>query len=211
MGVTIGAVTHSHYSISADIECSGENGHISSLPMLRRRNALVGAARLIAEIDRIGRAAAPAGSASAVVIDAWPNNRINIPHRSVFSYGIIHPDAEGLEWMQAEIDAATRMVAEETGLGFATLVLRRRDPVHFTEDLIGEAEQAARDLGHSVTRMRTRPGHDAFNMLRVCPTELIFVPCRGGISHNELEYCLPDHVAAGADVLLGAILRRANR
>lgn len=211
MGVTIGAVTHSHYSISADIECSGENGHISSLPMLRRRNALVGAARLIAEIDRIGRAAAPAGSASAVVIDAWPNNRINIPHRAVFSYGIIHPDAEGLEWMQAEIDAATRVVAEESGLTFATLVLRRRDPVHFTEDLIGEAEQAARDLGHSVTRMRTRPGHDAFNMLRVCPTELIFVPCRGGISHNELEYCSPEHAAAGADVLLGAILGRANR
>jgi N-carbamoyl-L-amino-acid hydrolase len=211
MGVTIGAVTHSHYSINADIECSGENGHISSLPMLRRRNALVGAARLIAEIDRIGRAAAPAGSASAVVIDAWPNNRINIPHRAVFSYGVIHPDAEGLEWMQAEIDAATRVVAEETGLGFATLFLRRRDPVRFTEDLIGEAEQAARDAGHSVTRMRTRPGHDAFNMLRVCPTELIFVPCRDGISHNELEYCSPEHTAAGADVLLGTVLRRANR
>ena len=101
MGITIGAVTHSHYSISADIECRGDNGHIQSLPMLRRRNALVGAARLIAEIDRIGRAAAPAGSASAVVIDAWPNNRINIPHRAVFSYGVIHPDAEGLERMQA--------------------------------------------------------------------------------------------------------------
>ena len=119
MGVTIGAVTHSHHSISADIECNGENGHISSLPMLRRRNALVGAARLIAEIDRIGRASAPAGSASAVVIDAWPNNRINIPHRAVFSYGIIHPDAEGLERMQAEIDAAIRLVADETGLTFA--------------------------------------------------------------------------------------------
>jgi hypothetical protein len=45
MGITIGAVTHSHYSISADIECHGDNGHIQSLPMLRRRNALVGAAR----------------------------------------------------------------------------------------------------------------------------------------------------------------------
>ena len=211
MGVTIGAVTHSHYSISADIECSGENGHISSLPMLRRRNALVGAARLIAEIDRIGRAAAPAGSASAVVIDAWPNNRINIPHRAVFSYGIIHPDAEGLERMQAEIDAATQMVAGETDLQFSTLVARRRDPVHFTEELVALAELSAQELGLSVTRMRTRPGHDAFNMLRVCPTELIFVPCRDGISHNELEYCSPEHVAAGANVLLQSVLRRANR
>ncbi|HEX3399580.1 MAG TPA: allantoate amidohydrolase [Acetobacteraceae bacterium] len=210
-GITIGAVTHSHYSISADIECRGDNGHIQSLPMLRRRNALVGAARLIAEIDRIGRASAPAGSASAVVIDAWPNNRINIPHRAVFSYGVIHPDAEGLEGMQAEIDAATRMVADETGLAFATLVARRRDPVHFTEELVALAETAAQELGFSVTRMRTRPGHDAFNMLRVCPTELIFVPCRDGISHHELEYCSPEHVAAGADVLLQAVLRRADR
>ncbi len=211
MGITIGAVTHSHYSISADIECRGDNGHIQSLPMLRRRNALVGAARLIAEIDRIGRASAPAGSASAVVIDAWPNNRINIPHRAVFSYGVIHPDAEGLERMQAEIDAATRMVADETGLAFATLVALRRDPVHFTEELVALAETAALELGFSVTRMRTRPGHDAFNMLRVCPTELIFVPCRDGISHHELEYCSPEHVAAGADVLLQAVLRRADR
>jgi beta-ureidopropionase / N-carbamoyl-L-amino-acid hydrolase len=211
MGVTIGAVTHSHYSISADIECRGENGHIQSLPMLRRRNALVGAARLIAEIDRIGCASAPAGSASGVVIDAWPNNRINIPHRAVFSYGVIHPDAEGLERMQAEIDAAMQVIAGETGLEFATLAMRRRDPVHFTEELVSLTERTARDLGLSVTRMRTRPGHDAFNMLRVCPTELIFVPCRDGISHNELEYCSPEHAAAGANVLLQAVLSRANR
>jgi N-carbamoyl-L-amino-acid hydrolase len=211
MGITIGAVTHSHFSSFADIECRGDNGHIQSMPMLRRRNALVGAARLIAEIDRIGRAAAPAGSASAVVIDAWPNNRINIPHRTVFSYGMIHPDAAGLDQMLAEIEAATQLIAQETDLAFSTLVARRREPVQFTEELIALAETCARDLGHSVTRMRTRPGHDAFNMLRVCPTELIFVPCRDGLSHHELEHCSPEHVAAGANVLLHAVLQRANR
>jgi N-carbamoyl-L-amino-acid hydrolase len=210
MGVTIGAVTHSHFSISADIEWRGDNGHIQSLPMLRRRNALVGAARLIAEIDRVGRAAAPAGSASAVVIDAWPNNRINIPHRAVLSYGLIHPDQAGLEQMQAEIEAAARAIALETDLEFGTLAMRRRDPVHFTEELVAITEQSAQQLGLSVTRMRTRPGHDAFNMLRLCPTALIFVPCRDGISHHELEYCSPEHVAAGANVLLQSVLRRAD-
>ena len=145
-----------------------------------------------------------------VVIDAWPNNRINIPHRAVFSYGVSHPDAEGLERMQAEIDAATQMVSDETGLSFATLVRRRRDPVHFTEELIALTERAAQELGHPVVRMRTRPGHDAFNMLRLCPTELIFVPCREGISHNELEWCAPEHAAAGANVLLQAVARRAG-
>jgi N-carbamoyl-L-amino-acid hydrolase len=211
MGITIGAVTHSHYSLMADITCLGENSHIQSMPMLARRNALVGAARVIAEIDRIGRAFAPAGSASAVTMDLWPNNRINIPHRAVFGYGLIHPDHEGLESMAAAIEAATQAIAAETGLTFETTFQRRRDPVFFTEELIALTETIAADLSLSVTRMRTRPGHDAFNMLKICPTALIFVPCRGGISHNELEFCEPEHCAAGANTLLHAIVRRADR
>jgi N-carbamoyl-L-amino-acid hydrolase len=210
-GVTIGAVTHSHYSLFADMECLGANAHIQSEPMLRRRNALVGAAKLIDAIDVVGRAHAPEGSASAVVIDAWPNNRINIPHRAVFSYGLIHPDEAGLLSMAAAIDAAEARIAAETGLAFNALVKRRRDPLHFDEGMIVLAEQAAASLGHSCQRMRTRPGHDAFNMSRICPTELIFVPCRDGYSHSELEWCEPEHCAAGADVLLRAVLARANR
>lgn len=211
MGITIGAVTHSHYSLMADITCHGENAHIQSMPMLGRRNALVGAARLIAEIDRIGRAHAPAGSASAVTMDVWPNNRINIPHRAVFGYGLIHPDRDGLASMEAAIDAAAKVIAAETSLSFETTFQRRRDPVFFTEDLIAMTESVAKDLGLSVTRMMTRPGHDAFNMLNVCPTALIFVPCRGGISHNELEFCEPEHCAAGANVVLHALVQRADR
>ncbi len=211
MGITIGAVTHSHYSLMADITCHGENAHIQSMPMLGRRNALVGAARLIAEIDRVGRAHAPAGSASAVTIDLWPNNRINIPHRAVFGYGLIHPDKEGLASMEAAIEAAAAVIATETGLTFETTFQRRRDPVFFTEELIALTETVATDLNLSVTRMLTRPGHDAFNMLRVCPTALVFVPCRGGISHNELEFCEPEHCAAGANVLLHALIQRADR
>lgn len=211
MGITIGAVTHSHYSLMADITCHGENAHIQSMPMLGRRNALVCAARLIAEIDRVGRAHAPAGSASAVTMDLWPNNRINIPHRAVFGYGLIHPDNEGLASMEAAIEAAATVIASETGLTFETTFQRRRDPVFFTEELIALTETVAKDLNLSVTRMLTRPGHDAFNMLRVCPTALVFVPCRGGISHNELEFCEPEHCAAGADVLLHALIQRADR
>ncbi len=210
-GITIGAVTHSHYSIFCDMECLGANAHIQSEPMLRRRNALVGAAKLIDAIDQVGRAHAPAGSASAVVIDCWPNNRINIPHRATFSYGILHPDEAGVLAMAAEIETAQANIAAATGLAFNALVKRKRDPVHFDAGLVGLTEAVARELGHSVQRMRTRPGHDAFNMSRICPTELIFVPCRDGISHSELEWCTPEHCAAGADVLMHAVLRQANR
>jgi N-carbamoyl-L-amino-acid hydrolase len=146
-----------------------------------------------------------------VVIDAWPNNRINIPHRATFSYGLMHPEEAGMLEMATEIDAAQARIAAETGLVFNTLVRRRRDPVHFDEAMVALTEACAAKLGHTYQRMRTRPGHDAFNMTRLCPTELIFVPCRDGLSHSELEWCSPEHCAAGADVLLHAALQRANR
>lgn len=208
-GTTIGVVTHSHYSTYTDMECLGENAHISSMPMARRRNALAGAARVIAEIDRIGLAAAPAGSASATVIDCWPNNRINIPHRATFSFGLVHPESDGLAAMNAAVDAAVRAIGAETRLVFRKLSHRERVPVHFDPALTALVEQIAARQGLSVMRMLTRPGHDAFNMTRLCPTQLIFVPCRDGISHNELEWCTPEHATAGATVLLHAVLARA--
>jgi N-carbamoyl-L-amino-acid hydrolase len=210
-GITIGAVTHSHHSVFADMEVLGENSHIQSMPMRRRRNALVGAAKLIETIDRVGQEYAPAGSASAVVVECWPNNRINIPHRATFSYGIMHPDADGAAAMRREIEEAEARIAAETGLVFNTLVKRQRAPVHFDEGMIRLAEEAAAALGYSCARMRTRPGHDAFNMARICPTELIFVPCRDGWSHSEREWSEPEHCTAGVEVMANAVLARANR
>ena len=210
-GITIGAVTHSHYSVFCDMEVLGENSHIQTMPMRRRRNALVGAAKMIDAIDQVGLAYAPAGSASAVVVDCWPNNRINIPHRTTFSYGVMHPDAEGCAAMAAEIDAAQARIAAQTGLTFNTLVRRSRDPVHFAPEMVELIEQAATLTGHSCTRMRTRAGHDAFHMTRLCPSILFFVPCRDGWSHSEKEWTEPHHCAAGVEVLANAVVARASR
>jgi beta-ureidopropionase / N-carbamoyl-L-amino-acid hydrolase len=210
-GVTIGAVTQSCHSAFTDAACHGETSHIQSTPMPRRRNALWGAARLIDAVERTGYAHAPDGTASAVVIDAWPNNRIVLPSRASFSYGVMHLEEEGLAAMLSAIDAAAEAIAAETGLRFETALRRIRRPFRFAEELVALTEAVARDLGHGVMRMRTRPGHDAFNMVALCPTMLIFVPCRDGLSHNEAEWCEPAHCTAGAAVLAECVLRRAQR
>lgn len=210
-GVTIGAVTQSCHSAFTDAICHGETSHIQSTPMPQRRNALFGAARLIEAIERTGYAHAPEGTASTVMIDAWPNNRIVLPSRVGFSYGVIHPEEAGLAAMVAAIDAAAEAIAAETGLRFEIALRRIRRPFHFAEELVALTEQVAGALGHSAMRMRTRPGHDAFNMVALCPTALIFVPCRNGLSHNETEWCEPAHCTAGAAVLAEAVLRRADR
>ncbi|MDU7524944.1 MAG: M20/M25/M40 family metallo-hydrolase [Roseomonas mucosa] len=77
--------------------------------------------------------------------------------------------------------------------------------------MVALIEDVAKERGHSVTRLRTLTGHDAFNMIGLCPTGLLFVPCRDGLSHSEFEYASPEHCAAGADVLMHALLRQANR
>jgi N-carbamoyl-L-amino-acid hydrolase len=210
-GITIAGVTRSHFSAYATIECLGENAHSQTTPMARRRNALVGAARVVAEIDRIGQAFAPDGKASATVMDIWPNNRINIPHRAAFAAIMVHPEEAGISAMRAALKQALEVVAAETGLTFHLPQDSFRAPVHLSLEMVALIEAVSRDLGHSVTRLETLTGHDAFNMVELCPTGLIFVPCKDGISHSELEYASPEDCAAGAEVLMHALLRRADR
>ena len=126
----IGAVTQSCHSAFTDAVCHGETSHIQSTPMPQRRNALWGAARLIDAIERTGFAHAPDGTASAVVIDAWPNNRIVLPSRAGFSYGVMHLEEDGLAAMVAAIDASAEAIAAETGLRFETVLRRVRRPFH---------------------------------------------------------------------------------
>jgi N-carbamoyl-L-amino-acid hydrolase len=83
-------------------------------------------------------------------------------------------------------------------------------PSQFAEDLVANVRDAAESLGHSHLDIVSGAAHDAVYLSRIAPTAMIFVPCAGGISHNELESARPEHLAAGCDVLLHAVLRRAG-
>ena len=210
-GTTIAAVTHSHFTGFATIEILGENSHSQTMPMARRRNALAGAGRLIEAVERIAAAHGPEGKASPVVLDAWPNNAINIPHRVLLSVMMVHPEESGIAGMREALGTAMEALAAEAGLGVGIVAERRRQPLHFSPEMVALIEDVAKKRGHSVTRLRTLTGHDAFNMIGLCPTGLIFVPCRDGLSHSEFEHASPEHCAAGAEVLMHALLRQANR
>jgi N-carbamoyl-L-amino-acid hydrolase len=207
-GIGIGVVTHSHYSASATVEFLGENGHTSGQPMRERRNALVGAARAIAAIDDIGQVWGAEGSASVTVLDCWPNNRISVAHQAVFNIALVHPTQAGITAMRQEVDVALAQVSAKTGLAFRKFDESERGAVQFDPALTDLAEREAIAAGYSVQRMPSRAGHDAFSLIPVCPSQLIFVPCRGGVSHSELEWCEPAHCESGATVLLRMILAR---
>jgi len=209
-GRQVGIVTHTNCTRFAAIEFVGRNSHAATTPMHQRRNALAGAGRLIAAIERVGASEGPEGSASAVKLDIEPNNHVNLPNRTVLWYVVNHPDREPFDRMVASIEAEARTVAAEQGLTVETISEWRSDPVHFPEATIGLLEGAATDLALPVMRMHSIAAHDAMVVAKRAPTGMIFVPCRDGLSHNELEFCSPEDAAAGASVLATATVRAAN-
>jgi N-carbamoyl-L-amino-acid hydrolase len=83
-------------------------------------------------------------------------------------------------------------------------------PQAFAKELISAVRNGAKNIGLSEMNVVSGAGHDAVYMARVAPTAMIFVPCKDGISHNEIEDAKPEHLEAGCNVLLHAMLERAG-
>ena len=210
-GRRIGVVLGSEFNCFADVTLTGENGHAQATPMTQRRNPLAAAAELITAIEAIGLRNAPVGSAGVASLRLWPNNRINIPHRVVFTYSGTHPERAGMAAMRREIAEAATEIARRTGIGIELEAAPDREAVDFDADLATLVEEIAVQQGLTTMRLRSRAGHDAIRMAPYCPTQMIFVPCKDGISHSEFEDCSRDDAAAGANVLLHALQARACR
>jgi N-carbamoyl-L-amino-acid hydrolase len=209
--IQIGAVTHTSCQGGGVIEILGENGHSQTTRMSKRRNALVGAAKIVQEIEHLGMTQEPHGMASATVIDVWPNNRINIPHKAVVQFLTVHADADGRDRILDAIEGLVEAVGRDNRLATTFSRNPQRHKFDFPVDLVETTERICAQLGYSSMRLPTWTAHDAVNMHVVCPTALIFVPCRDGISHSEFEWCEPQHAEAGANVLANIVLERAQR
>ena len=208
-GKTIGIVEGTENNLFLVIDCWGENAHAQATPMRQRRNALVAAAALITEAERIGQAYAPEGSAGIAALDVLPNNRINIPHHVRLSFSATHPTRDGIESIRADLAAAAAAIAAQTGIRIELEPAPVRPSVDFDPALTRAVETAAADLGYPAMRLRSRAGHDAVRMAPVCPTQMIFVPCKDGISHSEREDMTQSDAAAGAAVLLRVLQQTA--
>lgn len=211
-GVPVGIVTGGFPTRGMRIEVRGETAHVGPTPMQRRRNALVGAAHVAVAIDEIGwRQSASEGKTTAARLDLVPNLPGIISERATLYCDMRHPEAEILAVMEAEVgvaiaDCARRSrceieIAETWGFGGFT----------FDEGLVALIRDAAGQLGHPTMDLRSEAGHDAYHMVAVCPSAMIFAPCRGGITHNEAEDMSRADMVPSANVLLQAVLARADR
>jgi N-carbamoyl-L-amino-acid hydrolase len=145
-------------------------------------------------------------------VDVFPNSRNTIPGRVTFTVDFRHTDDDGLQRMDAALRAAiTALQAEVRGIDVALQPVVYFPPAPFTPDLVANVRAGAARHGLAHQDIVSGAGHDAVYVARQSPTAMIFVPCRDGISHNEIEDAQPQHLAAGCQVLLEAMLQTAGR
>jgi len=208
---TIGVVTAGQGQRWYELTFRGMDAHAGTTPMALRRDALVGAARMIDFVDGLGRQYAPDGRATVGMIEAHPNSRNTVPGECFFTIECRHPSAAVLSEMDASVRDAVHRITSELGLAAEITQILDYAPVPFAPQCVAAVREAAASLDLSHMDIVSGAGHDACYLARVAPTGMIFIPCVGGVSHNEAEAISPAWSTAGANVLLRAVMHSAGR
>jgi N-carbamoyl-L-amino-acid hydrolase len=194
-----------------EVTVSGQDAHTGATPMRLRRNALLGAARMVDAVDRIAQEHAPDAVGTVGLIENRPNSRNVIPGEVFFTVDFRHPDDSALDVMESKFRAALAAILDPLKLVYEEKRIWDSPAVKFAPELIDCVRHGAAKSGYAMRDMVSGAGHDAAYIARVAPTTMIFVPCAGGISHNESESTSQDDCAAGAQVLLEAVLEYDRR
>jgi N-carbamoyl-L-amino-acid hydrolase len=205
-GIEVGAVTVVQGIRWFEVTVTGQDAHTGATPMHLRKNALLGAARIVQEVEAIARAQAPTAVATVGSMQVRPNSPNVVPGEVFLTIDMRHPEAAVLDAMEEELTTMLGRIGVPLGLDVKSIKIWDQPPVHFDARCVEAVRKAAEISGLSVRDMVSGAGHDAAYVSRVAPTAMIFVPCRGGISHNESEFTSKEQCANGAQVLLQAVL-----
>ena len=206
LGVVTGALGQRWY----DVTVTGQEAHAGPTPMRLRRDALQAATGLMQEVVATALAEQPDGRGTVGYVQVYPNSRNVIPGKVVFTVDFRHADDEGLSRMDARLRAACAAVQAEGRVSVDVQQTVYYPPAHFAPELVAAVRHGAERAGLPHMDIVSGAGHDAVYVARTAPTSMIFVPCKDGISHNEVEDAKPEHLAAGCNVLLHAMLEQAG-
>ena len=202
IGVVQGALGQRWYDVTID----GMEAHAGPTPMELRRDALLVAADLIRTVNRIALDHAPHGRGTVGWMNVHPNSRNVIPGRVKLTVDLRAADDATL----LEMDRALREACAQAGLPVTVDEVVYFAPQPFEPSLVASVRESAGVLGFTSMDVVSGAGHDAVYLARVAPAAMIFVPCKDGISHNEIEDARADHLEAGCNVLLQVMLRAAG-
>ncbi|TGP39677.1 Zn-dependent hydrolase [bacterium M00.F.Ca.ET.228.01.1.1] len=206
IGIVQGALGQRWY----DVTVQGMEAHAGPTPMALRRDALLVAADLIHAVNRIALDHAPHGRGTVGCVDVHPNSRNVIPGRVKLTVDLRAADDASLTAMDGALREACMAAGKQPGIEVSIEQVVYFPPQPFAAELVAAVKEGADRLGLSSMDAISGAGHDAVYLARVAPAAMIFVPCKDGISHNEIEDARADHLEAGCNVLLHAMLKAAQ-
>jgi beta-ureidopropionase / N-carbamoyl-L-amino-acid hydrolase len=209
-GVTIGVVQGVLGIRWFDCTVTGMEAHAGPTPMALRKDALQVATRLMQEVVAAALRHKPHGRGTVGMVQVFPNSRNVIPGQVKFSIDLRNATDALVDTMADEVKAYAARLSTETGLPIEIVQVSGYPAQVFHPDCVDAVGRAAAKLGYSNMPTVSGAGHDAVYMAQLAPAGMIFIPCKDGISHNEIEDAKPEHITAGCNVLLHAMLERAG-
>jgi N-carbamoyl-L-amino-acid hydrolase len=211
-GMQVGVVTGGYASTGMLVEFTGETAHTGPWPMERRKNALIAGARLLVAVDDLGwEHAGSGGKATASRLVAWPNKPGILSDWAQATCDVRHADPETAAVMAERVRRAVHEAAARADCTAEILDVWNWGGKVFADELIEQVRATSLGLGYRTRDILSQAGHDAYFVARHAPTTMIFSPCKGGITHNNQEFCTPDDLEPGLNVLLHTVVARANR
>jgi beta-ureidopropionase / N-carbamoyl-L-amino-acid hydrolase len=210
-GDTIGVVTGIQGAYWFDVSLTGVSAHAGPTPMEMRRDPWRAATKIIDGALALADERGPWGRATIGDVNASPGARNTVPGELTFTVDLRHPDAAVLDDMVVRFCRLVETNAQLAQVAAEIKTVWRMPPTSFDARLVDHIERAARALGYRARRIVSGAGHDSLHTAQLAPTAMIFVPCAGGLSHNEAEEATPSDLEAGANVLLHAMIAAASR
>ncbi|WP_025807429.1 Zn-dependent hydrolase [Pseudomonas chlororaphis] len=194
-----------------DVRVEGMAAHAGTTPMPLRKDALYGAAQMILAIETLATDFAPEGLTTVGELGIAKSSRNTIPGLLQFTVDLRHHRDSAIAAMEQEVRARLGAIAEQRQLKVTISPHWISPATPFDADCVAAVQQAVDGLGYAQQSIVSGAGHDAIHLARFCPTAMVFIPCVGGLSHNEAEDVLPEDVRQGTDVLLNAVLAHAGQ
>ncbi|SEM20364.1 N-carbamoyl-L-amino-acid hydrolase [Pseudomonas sp. NFIX51] len=206
IGVVMGCLGQKWF----DLTLTGVEAHAGPTPMHLRKDALVGAAQVVSAVNRIAHEQQPHACGTVGCLSLHPGSRNVIPGQVQMTLDLRHLHADKLQTMVDEVRQVIEDTCQQHGLGFELTPTADFPPLDFDPACVAAVRQGAEQLGLSHMDIVSGAGHDAIFIAELGPAGMIFVPCEGGISHNEIENAAPQDLADGCAVLLRAMVNAAQ-
>jgi ureidoglycolate amidohydrolase len=209
--IDLGLVTHIAAPASLRILIEGEGGHAGGKLMPGRKDALAAAAELILALEAAAKSTGAIDSVATVgVCEVFPGAVNSIPSRVRMETDIRDIDGPRRDSVLHALQAACAEIGERRRVAITTELVNADPPSTCDKEILAAMEASAIEAGHSSKRMVARAYHDSSFVACIAPVAMLFIPCRGGVSHRPDEYASPEWIEAGVDVLARTLARFAS-